>query len=266
MKKEFKIPSILGLLFLVLGTAASVFLLRQNSNQTTQASGSCDPGAIQVSNITDKSCDLSFVTSNSCQSVLSINNRLINDARASSVTDTLSAKTHYFQIDNLTPDTEYTYSLTNSGNIYTNASYKIKTAKKIQTSIPTSNLAWGKIYKNDLKPASLAIIYINIPGSSLLSSFVTSNGNWNISLANSLDENKSNWFTPVPNTDEDITVISDESQPVILTGNTSNNNPVPDIIIGQTISLDLPKLTPTIATIIATQPTTAPLLKKNNNY
>ena len=74
---------------------------------------------------------------------------------------------------------------------------------------------------------------MNIPGASPLSALVTTSGNWNISLANSFNESKSDRFTPIPNTAEEIIVIDQDRQTTQITGNTSQNNPTPDIILGQ---------------------------------
>ncbi|MCL4384360.1 Ig-like domain-containing protein [Patescibacteria group bacterium] len=257
MKKELKFPTILGLLVLLLGTAAGIFLMRRNSNQNTNATGSCDPTSIQVTNITDKSSDISFLTSSACNATISVNNSLISDIRSAGSSSNFAAKTHYFQVDDLKANTNYTYTVVSGGNTYNNTNYQFKTAQKPSSAIPTSNLAWGKIYNSDHTPASTAIIYINIPGASPLSAYITSNGNWNISLANSFDTSKANWFTPDPNTDEDITVVADNQDPVVFTGNTSYNNPVPDIILGETTTLNFPKTTPTLPISPTASPTTA---------
>ncbi len=245
MKREFHFPTILGVLILLAGTVAGIVVVRTNNNPSSQASGDCSPGSLQVTNVTDKSVDITFITTSSCSSTISLANRLINDVRNPAAS--YSVKTHYFQIDNLNASTDYTYQVISGGQTYTNTSYKITTAAKPPGSIPVANVAWGKIYNSDNSPASSAIIYINIPGASPLSSYVTTNGNWNIALATSLDESHSNWFTVPPNTNEDITVISENNPPLSLTGNTNNNNPVPDIIIGQTTDLNFQTANPTTA-------------------
>lgn len=265
MKKELHFPTILGLIILIAGTAAAVVLFRNSRNQTSQASNDCSPSMVQVTNITDKSADLSFTTNTSCIVTLTINKRLIQDARQIPNTSSYTAKTHYFMVDGLSPGTQYTYSITGGKDVYTNSSYKFSTAQKSTTTIPTSNLAWGKVYYPGKIPASTSIIYLSIPGASPLSSFVTSNGNWNISLSTTLNAAKNNWFVPSQNSTEDITIISEDNDPLLLTGNTSYNNPVPDIIIGQTKELSFANTsvvsTPTVVPLL---PTSVPLNKDLN--
>jgi hypothetical protein len=117
--------------------------------------------------------------------------------------------------------------------VYEESSYKFDTATNPNGSIPSSNLAWGRIFTPELKAANKVIVFLNIPGSSPLSALVTSMGNWNISLANTFNESKSGRFIPLNNTTEEIIIIDQDSQATQIVGNTSNNNPVPDIILGQ---------------------------------
>ena len=89
-------------------------------------------------------------------------------------------------------------------------------------------------------PISGAIIYLTLPGSQALSAFSNKNGNWNISLAASFNEQKTDWFTPSTTAEEDITVYSPDGQVTQLTNPSSNNDPVPDIIIGQNYFSNVP--------------------------
>jgi len=226
MKKEKRIPTILGLLFLLVCIAVGVYLSSNKVNIRSKASGDCKPINIQATNITHSSFAISFITSASCLSSVSINERVIPNFSESS-------KIHSFSIDNLKESTEYHYSIVSGGTNYEETSYLVKTAKKPSGTPPVADIAWGKIYNPDKSPGAYSLIYIIIPEGSPLSALVTSNGNWNITFANSYNSGKSEWFTPPPNIDEDIYVISQDGQTTQITGNTSRNNPVPDIIIGQ---------------------------------
>ena len=84
------------------------------------------------------------------------------------------------------------------------------------------------------------MVFVNIPGASPLSALVTSSGNWNISLTNSFNESKTNRFTPTANTSEEIIVIDQEKGRTQISANTSQNNPTPDIILGQNQFSSLP--------------------------
>ncbi len=230
MKKEARIPTILGLLLLIISLFGGVYLTSRNQNLSSRANSDCKPQNPQVTNITHNSAEISYFTQAECSSVLKVDNRTINSHFSSSSS---KSKTHYFLINGLKEKANYIYSVISDGNTYTNQNYTFTTATKPIGNIPTSNLAWGRVFNPDMSSASNAIVYLNIPGASPLSSPVTENGYWNISLAISFNSDKNNWFSLSTDTQEDIVVISSDGQTTQITSHSSRNNPVPDIIIGQ---------------------------------
>lgn len=233
MSKEFKIPSILGLVLLFGGIVGGYILTNHHgANTITKASGDCQPINPQITNITDKSAVISFTTESICPVIISLNDQIYQDKRVISGQE-IKSKIHYFELNNLKEASDLTFIVISDGKKYENSNYKINTANKINQSVPSSRLAWGRVFTSDLKPASEAIVYLNIPGAYPLSALVTSSGNWDISLATSLNQSKTNWFTAPSNIDEEIIVIAQDQPSTQITGNTSRNNSVPDIIIGQ---------------------------------
>ncbi len=238
MFKEKKIPTILGLLILIGGVFVGVFLTNKNTNFISKAGSDCNPNNPQVTNITNNSISISFVTESPCLSSLSIDNQTVENSAV--LSNDQKSKIHYFDVNNLEDETEYEYSFINDGKSYKLSSYKIKTAQNPNGLIPSSNLAWGRVFTPELKPASKVIVFVNISGASPLSALVTSSGNWNISLANSFNESQTGRFTPIPNIPEEIIVIDQEKQTTQISANTSQNNPTPDIILGQNQFSSLP--------------------------
>lgn len=245
MKKEKKIPSIIGVIFLLLCVAAGVYLTKNKTTLGSKASGSCSAVNPQIANITNSSADLSFTTISSCTISLSVDNQIYQDVKSQN-NSAVPSTIHYFQIKHLQPQTKYTYSLIAGGQLVNQSSYSFTTGSSPTSKLPTSNLAWGRVLNSDRITPANAIVYLNIPGAAPLSSFVTSNGNWSVSLANSFNESKNNWFTPPESgIDEDIIVVSDDGQTTQVANNTLTNNPVPDIIIGVN-SLTAPTSFPTL--------------------
>jgi len=226
MKKEKTIPSLLGIVLLVAGTIGGIYLTGNTKIFSPRASASCLPQNPQITNQTHNSFDLSFLTDADCRFSLLVDNRTIFD-------QVDNGKIHYFQVNGLQSDTIYSFILVGNGNQYTSKNYQTKTGKSPTSPLPTSNLAWGKIYDSNHQPVTTAIVYLSIPQASPLSALVTSSGNWNISLASCFNETKDNWFSPGENLPEDIVVISVDGVPTQVTNNTANNNPVPDIILGR---------------------------------
>lgn len=226
MKKEKRIPTILGLFLLIIIVFLVTSLTQNKTNTGSRASGSCEPINLQVTNLTNKSATVSFATSTDCLSNIFIANRNIENLKS-------KGKIHYFDINSLEESKVYTFSVISDGKDYSSDEYNFKTAQKPTNPIPESNLAWGRIYLPDKSPASEAIVYFSVPGASPLSALVTSTGDWNIALATSFNESLTNFFSAIANTEENLFIVSSDQIQTQIVGNTDRNNPVPDIIIGQ---------------------------------
>lgn len=224
--KDKKFPTIFGIILLLIILFLGVFLSTQKTSLNSKANVSCEPINPQITNLTDKSFDFSFTTSSPCSATLTINNILYQDV-------SLSLTTHYYKISNLYPKTDYKFSLVSGSTTYSRSEYSLTTATKPNSPPPSSNLAWGKIIDKNNKAISGAIIYLTLPGSQALSAFSNKDGNWNISLASSFNQQKTDWFYPSSLVDEEIIVYSPDGQLTQVTNQSDRNDPVPDIIIGQ---------------------------------
>lgn len=234
MKREKSIPTILGLILLIGTIYLSIKLVSGPQNTSIQANESCEPINPQITNKTDKSATISFITTDDCLSSLRIENYTYENPKG-------KGKIHYFEADKLESNKNYEFEITVDGKKYNSNNYIFETAQKPNKDIPTSNLAWGRIFTPDNQPATQAIVYLNIPGASPLSAIVTSSGHWNISLAVSFNEGLSDWFLVPDNIEEGIIVLAPNYPSTQIVSNTSRNNPVPDIIIGQN-SFSLPEV------------------------
>lgn len=237
MKKETGFPTIIGLVLLVFTVFFGVKLSQKTTTTSSQASGDCHPINPQITNITYNSATISFTTSSECAATLNISDRIVNDVKNKSTI-------HYFEINDLETLKVYQFTIISGGNNYSSDEYTFKTAKKPEKAIPGSNLAWGRILKPDKTTASEVIVYLNIPNSSPLSALVTSSGNWNIPLSTSFNESLTDWFTPISNTEENIFIIAPGFNQTQVINNTSSNNPVPDITLGENV-FEAPAITPT---------------------
>ena len=226
MKKEKKIPTILGLLLFLATLYVGNSLINHQTNTVSKASGSCDPVSLQITNITNKSTTISFTTLSDCLTAISIGDKTIENPNG-------KGKVHYFDINSLEESKVYTFSVISDGKKYSLDSFNFKTGQKPTEELPTSNLAWGKIYKSDHTLATQAIVYFSVTGASPLSALVTSSGEWNITLATSFNESLTNYFSMPANTEESLVVIDDTQNQTQVVGNTNHNNPFPDITIGQ---------------------------------
>lgn len=242
MTTEKHFSTILGLIFLVMCIAVGVYFTRSRLMLGSKASGDCTPTNPQVANITNSSADISYITSAACLATVSVNNQIFNDVKPASAT-----RIHYFQIKGLKNSTTYNYSVISNGQTINKDNFSFKTGSTPASSLPTSNLAWRRVLNSDQKTVANAIVYLSIPGASPLSSFVTTDGNWSISLASSFNDAQTDWFIPPATAvEEEIIVISEDNITTQVVNPIALNNPVPDIIIGQN-SLSAPSVMPTSA-------------------
>lgn len=223
--KNPKIPTIVGTILLLIILYFGVWLSTRVTNTGSKASGDCNPTSLQVTNLTNKSVDISFLTSASCASTLNINSKTIANFKSKSTT-------HYFRVDGLSASTQYQYSFVIDGNSLSKSEYSFKTAPLPSGNLSTANLAWGKIKLASGQPSVDTIIYLNIAGAWPLSALTDSNGQWHISMSNSFADDKNSLFIPPANGSEDIIIYSTDGQLTQVENSLAKNDPVPDIIIG----------------------------------
>ena len=223
--KNKRIPTILGTILLLTILFLGVWLSAKTTNTLSKASGDCAPISVQTTNLTNKSADISFLTTSSCSSILNINNQTISNFKTKTTT-------HYYRIDGLSASTQYQYKLIIDGQELSLSDYKFQTAPLPSGNLSMSNLAWGKVILASGNPSPNSIVYLNVEGAWPLSALTDSNGQWHISLNNSFTEDKKSLFIPNSTGTEDIYVYSVDGQLTQVENDLSHNDPVPDIIVG----------------------------------
>ncbi len=222
-----KIPKFIGILFLLVLLFVGIYATSFTTTFSSRAGQSCSPLNIQITNLTFQSFDISFLTSKDCQVNIDINGRIFADSRKVS-----SSKTHYFQVDGLNQKTTYNYKIVSDGVDYVHTDYKITTFSNPNQSQSDTALSWGRVFDQSGKPAAGSIVYLNIPGVYPLSADVTAQAYWSIPLVNSYTIDGKTISSPPTDTIDEIVVLAPDGQTTVLTNNTGNRNPVPDIILG----------------------------------
>lgn len=192
-------PKFLSVFILVIGLVAAVFLVSQQTNFFSRAAFSTAPSQIQISNITDNSFTVSWVTK--APALGFVHYGLGPDLGLTSVDDrevfeTQPGYTHHITIRDLEPDTLYYYKINSGGDIFDDQSepFTQKTARIYEGSVdeefvdeePVLGEAVinGVIEKEDGGVPSEALVYLRAEGSSVLSTYIDSEGNWLFPLIN----------------------------------------------------------------------------------
>lgn len=242
--KNKRIPTILGVILLLFVLFAGVWLTFRPTNTISKASGTCSPTGVQVTNLTNISADISFITTSACSTSVILNGKTVSNYKNKSIT-------HYFRIDNLLASNQYQYYIISDGTEYRQPSFNFKTAPQNTIKTSSANLAWGKVLLSSGKASTDSIVYVNIPGAWPLSALTDINGLWYISLNNSFTDDKLSPFVSPLNGTEDILVYSSDSTLTQVENNLSKNDPVPNIIVGKGFDSNLG--TGPVSTVVPTK-------------
>ena len=192
MNKRF--PTLLGLVFLVVGVVGGVLLVQRSNNLGTQASSEFTPQNIQLSNIAHNSFTVSWSTQKPTTGFVKWGDNK-DELRNISVIDETKKHTHYIQIDNLLPSTTYYFHVYSDSRRHSqnNDLFIVKTGTKVSQK-PTTEIASGKIVTKTGLEVDRAIVYAEISGGSTLSDISADNGGWLIPLSNMRSKDLSNYL------------------------------------------------------------------------
>ncbi len=239
-----KIPTILGLLILIISLVAGVLLFGDGTGLfTPRATPETTPKNITVSNVTDKSFTVSFYTDEETIAFIKYG-QSVNDVKqqASDDRDQLSGvikayRLHHLTVRGLESNKEYYYYLgTGSNTTFDNAGspYKIKTASNPGGASPNNQTIYGTVVQNNGRPGEGAIVFVTLEGAGTLSTLVKSSGSWAVSLANAFNIGLNAY--PEVNEDSALSIKVQGIETNSITNRTvtvASAQPVPEIIMGQ---------------------------------
>lgn len=239
-----KIPTILGLLILIISLVAGVLLFGDGTGLfTPRATPETTPKNITVSNVTDKSFTVSFYTDEETIAFIKYG-QSVNDVKqqASDDRDQLSGvikayRLHHLTVRGLESNKEYYYYLgTGSNTTFDNAGspYKIKTASNPGGASPNNQTIYGTVIQNNGRPGEGAIVFVTLEGAGTLSTLVKSSGSWAVSLANAFNIGLNAY--PEVNEDSALSIKVQGIETNSITNRTvtvASAQPVPEIIMGQ---------------------------------
>jgi len=244
MLKTKKVPTLIGLVVIVVGLAASLFLVKRSQVLFLRAKEGTIPGQIKVTNITDNSFTVSWFTSELAEGsvrsgtkpgAIDIQNL---DERDLNSGEKESHFSHYVSLNNLNPGTVYYFEIYSDSYKYDDNGkpYQITTAPEAKSKESASDLSYGSVFGIDGGPAEGAIVYFNVGDSTLQSSLVTSAGNWAVSLSQARTLDLSDFVTYSP--DETIIEIfvQDRQQTATVVTTTGQDDPVPPITLGENLN------------------------------
>ena len=195
MKKE-RIPTIIGLVILVIGIITGVFLIKSQRIFKLGASSEEAPNDVRISNITDSSFVVSWTTDKETSGFVKWGKNISNLDKVEN--DTISQKgyTHSSTIRSLTPQTDYYFKINSNSTDYDNqgTAWKIRTG--LQLTEPNKNIIIsGSVLNQNGTPSINALIYFSVGGGSLLSTITSKNGSYLMPISQTRNRNLDSYIT-----------------------------------------------------------------------
>jgi hypothetical protein len=237
MKKSnrLKIPTIIGILILVVGLATGVLLIQNKQIFNLGAQVSNPPKDVRVTNITDSSFTITWTTQSETSGFIVWGDKISSLDKTES--DEIKSKgyTHSATIKGLSQSKTYYFKINSGGAEYDNNKIPWEVTTGPQLSSPDKSITIsGNVLTATGTPASSAIVYVSIGGASPSSTTTSENGSWVIPLSQTRNANLNSYY---PIKDSDLVEISVQAGPSGISSAQiylPSAKPVPPMILGQT--------------------------------
>lgn len=234
-----KIPTVLGMVIIIIGLSITTFLTNKQTFFQTGAQENKQPQEVRITNITDGSFTVSYRTADPTSGYINygISNSLEQTAfDEKDLSRKLQNHTiHSITLKNLSPQTKYYFSIISDGDTYlsNNKNFEVTTASSFSYSSSVDTMS-GKIILPDARIPSEAIVYVTSDNSQVLSSLVSDDGIYTIDLGHLLSP--------------DLSKYTDLSK----------NSVMQILILGNTLTSNV--------TFYYSQRTNIPIITLSNNY
>lgn len=228
MKKKIKLPTILGIILLTIGTFLGVILINKTQVFKLGASGDILPKDIRVSNISDTSLTISWVTDKETSGFVVFNNSPEGQTGTKSFTHTVT-------ISGLAAQKSYQYKINSDGREFDNNGIPWTATTGPTLSNPTTSfLISGSVIKATGEPVGNALVYVNI-GGYLVSTITSGTGNFVFQLGNIRSSDLGNYLTVDPSrTLLELFVQANTEDVSSAQVYPQSAKPIPTMILGQT--------------------------------
>lgn len=247
-----KLPTSLAILITVFGLISGIILVGQAQRFGKSASGGSVPKSIKITNVNSASFIMSWTTADKTTGAISYGEtsslgEIQKDIRDKKNNNEEKFFTHFVIVDNLKPSTKYFFKVLSSGKAYDNSGklFDINTAP---VKSPADNdIAQGKILTPNGQPAQNTIVYLSLANTFTQAALTDSEGHWVIPLSTARTIDLQNYSSYDREAQIEEILVQGENQTSSAILSTKNDNPSPDITLGQTynFSEQMPDLKPT---------------------
>lgn len=235
-----RIPTLLGVVVLLVGLAAGVFLVGRQQLLGTQAGPTSLPRNVKIVNRGSNSLTVTWISDVPVTGFVKYSDnpaRLTlpaGDARDQISGNTNQYTTHFVDINGLTADKTYYFEIGSGSQMYNDGGkpYQVRTAPAGAT--PAEDVTSGKILNVSNSGVGGALVYVDITGAETLGTLTKNDGSFRLALSNARDSTGK--FVAYDKAKENVTIFVQAGGAGTATAltNTATDNPVPDITLGKT--------------------------------
>ncbi|HTK03291.1 MAG TPA: Ig-like domain-containing protein [Alphaproteobacteria bacterium] len=212
MIKTTKIPTLLGIIILLVGTFAGVFFLNMQQVFKIGADASAAPKDVRISNITDSSATITWSTDKETTGFVTL---AVNET-------TSKTFNHAVTLTGLKPNSAYSFKINSNGTEFDNNKVPWKFTTSSEATIKQNlTLVSGSIITPSGQPGSNALVYMTAAGK-LLSTLTSDAGNFIFQVS-----------TTSPQDLLEISAIGKPGETVSAKVLAQSANPIPPMIFGQ---------------------------------
>ena len=224
MTKKAKIPTIIGIIILILSLATGVILVQNQQLFRLGAKGQNSPKDVRISNITPDSFSVTWITDIQNTGFVKYGDSVGNITNTKTEELTSPGYTHIANVSGLKVQTNYFFKINSGGNDFDNNGIAWQGQTGTAQESGQSSLISGNVLLATGAPAKNALVYTTA-GSKLFSALTSQNGSWIISLPSSINN---------ANSLLEISVLSGQGETSTAQIYSKSASPVPAMILGQT--------------------------------
>jgi hypothetical protein len=240
-KREITFPTIFGLLIALGGLVSGLWLLNSQVRLSTQAAAGEQPKNVRVTNITEATFSVSWVTDKAVAGFVMYGegeaepDLVVSDERDQQKGAVGEYFTHMVTIRGLKPDTAYKFRIGSGRSLFDQQGrpYATNTGPALATT-PPADVTYGNVVTGAGEPAEGAIVYLKLEGGVMQSALVKASGSWVIPLSTTRAESLSDYLKY--DAQKARLEILVEGGPMGVAEGvvvTANDSPIPQIVLGQ---------------------------------
>ncbi|MDO8452880.1 MAG: fibronectin type III domain-containing protein [bacterium] len=234
-----KLFSIISLVVFAIALTVGIFLVGQQTGFFSEASPEEEPKDIKVTNISDNSFSVSWLTPDKVTAGFLVYGETEKLGSTASDdrdrTGQTSRFTHHTTVKNLDPSTLYYFKIGSGKKAYDDdgENFSISTAPTTTDPPAVADPAYGKVLDAQGAPVADALVYLTIAGGTPLSSYTRADGNWLITLNNARTSGLSTYIKYKPQGDTVDFFVNANGGTTKASADTNNVRPMQTVKLGQ---------------------------------